>query len=491
MITFIRKNLQSILFSLIGMTLLVYLAIKAGTTSFTHDESYTYLQYIHQSFMEIISFSDWYTNNHILNSLFMKYAEQLFGNSELALRLPNLLVLVVYMVYCYRLLNNTSIPFASALFVLLCTNPLVVSMFGLARGYGLSYGFMMMGLYHYIMHMKEDKKRDLYLFHFAAVLATLSHFSLLLFYVALMMIYYPIKSLYNQRIMNKKYSLLDAIKVNLLPFIISAIILYEPVRRVMSHSPLDNGGKIGLYPDTVNIFILDILHVSDITPSLMIVLKIAFTLVPLISLLIIIQNAVKKNRMFFTQFMNLICITFLMLLIPVIMVLQHVILGSDYPIGRFSAFLIPLWIIQLGFLLQFLMSKGYRTVVVSFVSGLALISLLSFGVRIDSHSCGEWGYDAETKNMIVDLQAEQKSRNSDSTKIKLGVNWLFEPTANFYRKTKRLNWLLPVDRKNITKTEDYFYIFKQELDSLKNSEYVIIKEYPATNTLLIKNKNDH
>ncbi len=43
----------------------------------------------------------------------------------------------------------------------------------------------------------------------------------------------------------------------------------------------------------------------------------------------------------------------------------------------------------------------------------------------------------------------------------------------------------------MTKTEDYFYIFKQELDSLKNSEYVIIKEYPATNTLLIKNKNDH
>ena len=94
----LNQNRASLILNLcLGALLFSYVFTKANMASFTHDESFTYLNYPHQSFIDIISFNDWYTNNHILNSLFIKYSEQLFGNSELALRLPNLLLLLVYM----------------------------------------------------------------------------------------------------------------------------------------------------------------------------------------------------------------------------------------------------------------------------------------------------------------------------------------------------------------------------------------------------------
>ncbi|MBL4755183.1 MAG: hypothetical protein JKY52_16510, partial [Flavobacteriales bacterium] len=139
----------------IGTVIFLYLLTKSSVSSFTHDESFTYLHFCHNSFMDIISYKNWYSNNHLLNSLFMKYSEQLFGSSEIALRLPNLLLLLVYMVYGHLLFRRTSQLLAVAVFVLLCTNILLIDLFGLARGYGMSCGFMLMSLYHFMQSFNE------------------------------------------------------------------------------------------------------------------------------------------------------------------------------------------------------------------------------------------------------------------------------------------------------------------------------------------------
>jgi hypothetical protein len=52
--------------ALIGLSILSLIAAKAYHTSFTHDESFSYLHYIPESFMDILAFKDSYTNNHIL-----------------------------------------------------------------------------------------------------------------------------------------------------------------------------------------------------------------------------------------------------------------------------------------------------------------------------------------------------------------------------------------------------------------------------------------
>ncbi|MBK8369526.1 MAG: hypothetical protein IPL10_19670 [Bacteroidetes bacterium] len=95
---------QLSLIAIVGLGILWYIIYKAATTSFTHDESYTYTHYVHQGFMDIISYKTPYTNNHILNTVLMKYCEVFFGSSELSLRLPNILAFILYSIFTILLL---------------------------------------------------------------------------------------------------------------------------------------------------------------------------------------------------------------------------------------------------------------------------------------------------------------------------------------------------------------------------------------------------
>lgn len=88
--------------------------------------------------------------------------------------------------------------------------------------------------------------------------------------------------------------------------------------------------------------------------------------------------------------------------------------------------------------------------------------------------------------VLHDLASLSKSNITDTTPIRLHVSWNFEPSCNYYRVTKNLTWLSPVDREDFKPEDDYFYIYKDELTQLTGFNYTILKEYP-TNTLLIKN----
>ena len=472
----------------IGSILFLFVFAKSYVSSFTHDESFSYLNYCNESFMEIISYSNWYTNNHVLNSLFMKYSEQLFGSSEIALRLPNLLLLVVYMVYSYMLFKNTNPFLTIAMFSLMCTNHLLMDLFGLARGYGMSCGFMLMSLYHFIKYFKDNKITNLALFHTAALLACLSNFLLLIFYAAIMLVYNLLVFMYSKFIIAEKYRFFKSNKMHIVPLLIVIIVLYEPVRRVLTYNTFDFGGKTGFYPDTITHLILNTFHGINLPPFTQLVLQIIFTCLVLISLFIILRMIIHRNKAFFEQYLGFIISCFLLILISIIIILLHVILGADYPIARFSIFLFPVFMVQIGFLVHYLLSLKYEKVILTVISGIALSSMISFWLRANLYSSVEWAYDMKTENMIQILASHRERNNPGTDNVKLGINWLFEPTINFYRVTKGIDWLLPVDRNGINKNDDYYYIFKDQLNQLDSSEYEVIEEYNNINTLLIKNK---
>ena len=182
-------KITPVLFILTGLIIFAYIATKATVSSFTHDESFSYLRYVSHSFMDLVSNKDAYTNNHILNTLCMKYSEMVFGNSALALRLPNLLLLIVFFVYAYLLLRNLNPVIGLCIFILMATNTALVDFFGLARGYGLSIGFMTMSLYALVHSFNEKRTRNLILFNIGTLLAIFSNFTLLTFYVAALVVY--------------------------------------------------------------------------------------------------------------------------------------------------------------------------------------------------------------------------------------------------------------------------------------------------------------
>ena len=472
---------------IIGSLLFIYIFIKAYNSSFTHDESYSYLRYVHISFMDIISHKNSYTNNHLLNSLFMKYSEMLFGSSEISLRLPNLILLLVFMIYGFILFRKTNQLLVLAIFIILCTNNTLIDLFGLARGYGLSCGFMLMSVYHFIQSFYAQKTKNIILFHLGGLLAILSNFTLLDFYTALLLIYNLVVFIEYHYINKNKFNFFKTNKVNAIPFLCVVAVLYEPVRRVISNNNLDFGGKNGFYNDTIKQLINYCFHTSELSPIVFFIGQLLFTAIVLISLNIIIRKINQGDTSFFLEQKGLIISNFLLIFISLEIVIQHILLKADYPILRFSIFLFPLFIIHLGFLLSYLSTLQYQKGIQGVMLSIAIISSISFVFKADLRSCAEWEYDMETKTMMNNLIDYHNKNKTNDNLVRIGINWLFEPTINFYRQTKNVTWLIEADRNGIKKTDDYYYIFKDQLKELDSLNYKVISEFNRINTVLIKN----
>jgi len=470
---------------LVGIALLIFAGIKALNASFTHDESYSYLNYVHTSFMDIISFKRWYTNNHILNTLMMKISEWFFGNSEFSLRLPNLIMFAVFLCYGYFLLNGKNKMLTLGLFLLLCTNNSLVDLFGLARGYGLSFGFMLMSLFHFIQSFYGNQKTNLVLFHAGSLLAILSNFTLLDFYVALLIIYNVMNFIQCRILSNEKYRFFESNKTNGICLLLVFIILYEPVRRVIMHSTLDFGGKDGFYADTIRNLIQYCVHGIYLPSWGLFTGMVIYTIILTLPIVFIVRIILKKDKDQFLKQRSLVISTLLMIFISIAIVLQHLLFGADFPISRFSLYLFPLFIVHFGFLMHYFKDKIKR-ILAFLVMGLAILSSIAFIREANIHSCSEWGYDMETKNMIQELSTQHQINKVDPIRVKLGVNWVFEPTVNYYRESRKLTWLMPVERNGLTPEDDYCYIFREDLKNLNPAKFTIIKSFAETNTVLMK-----
>ncbi len=469
---------------IISLALLFFVIYKASVTSFTHDESFTYLRYVHSSFMHIISFKNAFTNNHILNSILMKYFEALLGSSELVLRLPNIIAFAFYLVFSFLLLKKTSAPLLIPFFLLSVFNPYLLDFFGLARGYGLSIGLMVASLFFLINYcLHEKNKSDLIFFNAGALLASLANFTLLNYYAAALISFNLIIFLKNSG-HNYKASFVKHNRINFIAVTISAVILFEPIRKLMKTKGLDFGGA--QITETLHSQVQNFLYGVNIQ-SVNQVGSTILALILLTNLFIILSHLLKKDALFFAQQNGLIIVNSLTLLILIESIVQHFLIGNDYFIGRFSLFLHPLFVFNAFYLFAYLYSTRYRVVVL--ITSILIIPLVSWNLArsLNTQWYPDWKYDMNTKNMLTDLRQTVELSGQNEQQTHLGICWLFEPTINFYRVVKKMDWLAPVDREGIKENDNYIYTFN---DSIKPNEarYYLTKiNYQTTETSLYEN----
>jgi len=119
----------------------IYLALRADVLAFTSDEAISFR--IFHGFVGAAGRA----NNQLLNTVLMQWSQDLFGESELALRLPNLLAFGLYAAGSLAMLaslrRRPAILLGAAL---LLADPFLLDFFGLARGYGLSLAFAAVAL---------------------------------------------------------------------------------------------------------------------------------------------------------------------------------------------------------------------------------------------------------------------------------------------------------------------------------------------------------
>lgn len=173
----LRSPAARIVLLCLSLVLFAYAATRAHLVSFTYDETYTYMEHVRKDLFYQTAFDQMGGNHHLLNVWGMWLSRKLFGESEFALRLPNLLAYAVYLAASAGIaLRARSALLAIGCFLLLNVHPYLIDFFSLARGYGLANGFMMLSLwYAWRFLMDGERTRHLVFATTGAALAAMSH----------------------------------------------------------------------------------------------------------------------------------------------------------------------------------------------------------------------------------------------------------------------------------------------------------------------------
>ena len=160
--------------------ILIFLFLRAWVVQVTPDEAYTYNAFI-QSCSSFTPWVRWEANNHLLNTILSSASIQLFGDSTLALRLPNVLSWPLFAWSAYQLLRplQNGVLRSSGL-VVLSASPMLLEFFALSRGYGMSLAMMLLSI-HLLNKVIQAKQRAHWWWLLVASLLLLSNLNLLPF----------------------------------------------------------------------------------------------------------------------------------------------------------------------------------------------------------------------------------------------------------------------------------------------------------------------
>lgn len=461
------KSSKVLLLTFLGLTvaLFVYVILRAYTLGFTIDESKT--------FTILIGEKQWIltANNHWLNTILTYLSYKLFGPSELALRLPNILGFLFYSYYCYKLVveKSTSIISTIAPILFLMLNPLVIDFFSLARGYGLAMAFFSGSLYYFLRFYEDPySNKALVKGIVFSILTIYANYAFIVSIIALHIGY--LVRIYSTmpafRSIGKQLLFLTFEAIALLPAVFNLLIL-------KNGNQLYYGGTHNIVKDTLfslfnNTFPIKL--VADQNAAILILISVAI----IFGLIIKKQNSLKF----------LLIILFSVLLIPVLL---HSTLDMKYPLDRTALYWVVIFGVYFHVLLENLIYiKRKNSVYLTGITIYCISFLVVYGFFCTANVsyCQLWKFDADTRSMLEVLNEETKS----GEKIRLGVHVLFEPTINYYKIAKDYNFieLVTHTQEGVTDKEgDYYYSFKGDDIAIGCQE--VIKNFNLSNTKLIKN----
>lgn len=142
-----KKNIEKTAFVIFGLLVFFYLMIRAIYVPFLHDEASTFFRFVQIGKLSP-EFSREALNNHLLNTLLTYISYILLGDSKIALRLPNVLSFIIYLVFVYKSSQYlTSSICKYGYIIALCLSHYFIEFFAISRGYGISMAFFMAALY--------------------------------------------------------------------------------------------------------------------------------------------------------------------------------------------------------------------------------------------------------------------------------------------------------------------------------------------------------
>jgi len=440
---------------------------KALVTSFTHDESFTYNHYVTASLADIFGYTTVSPNNHLLNTLLMKTVACFFGNSAVALRFPNILAHLGFLVFSLLILRKLKPWIILPLFALLNCNPYLMDFFALARGNGLSYCFLLGSIY-FLIRYTDHKKYSLYIWSVVfASFGVLSHFTLLYYLLSLIAVanIYPMiqRFITGDSAASGRRMYIRINLVNLAALLILGIIMAGPVHKLVAADQFFYGGESGFWRNTVGTLIETFFYGIGYGAFWWILMKVLVVTVVISTMVLLTYIILKKKSRLFSENTVLFLVFFLLLFAVFINISQFHILGTKLLVRRYGLLFVPMFMLCLGFLLDFLIREmNIKIIPLFFLYLIASAFTIHTFHSFSGTTYLDWDYEKETRNAMAILEKDVKLHGQPGT-ISLGITWLFEPTVNFYRDTRGLTWLKPVTRDGPAIEAGYYYIVREDM----------------------------
>lgn len=470
-----------------------YVLVRAYALGFTHDEGITYT---------IVKFSSGWkdtANNHLLNTWLMNICSKIFGDSELSLRLPNLLSYPFYLFFSFLIskkINNQFLAITS--FILLNFNPFVLEFFSLARGYGISLSLMLGCIYFFLEYAqaKEKSNRMLYLAFILCGLSVLANLIILNFYLTILIVV-PLIELYkyNNSVLTSSIEIITPLKKfisnNKTWFLLNIVFIAFVLKRLFmlkNSGELYFGDKQNIWASTFKSIISGSLYSIDYGILIFNVISLFFLLTIILSVFLLLFDLIKNKTFQISSIFYLI--TLLSILFPI---LQNIFLGTPFPTQRTAVMYIPLFAISFIFCLNefiILFKKPAQILISSLAILISFFSIYHCVKAMNLSKTYTFFEDCNTKEMMRDLYFDY-NRDHQYEPVSIGINWLFEHSINYYKSTKQMDWLEPATRDGMSnKMYEYYYCHAWEKESIpEHDKLTIIKNYPETQTILVRRQN--
>ena len=459
---------------LVILACFIYILVRAIKIPITHDEAGTILNFSTQSVWDIISYKDPIPNNHLLNTLLIKFSTGLFGMNELSCRLPNLVGGVLYLLGSFRLsflLFRTPV-LRLCFLILMIANPFVIEFFALARGYGLSVGFMLVSIYFLL----QRKEKNLYTSILLAAIAVYTNLTQLNYLAPLiiLVIYLAIK----QHFFKSNFILITAGILLLL-----GVMLAVPVYKMVKTDQFIYWGNTGFWNETFLPLLKSSIQGEGYFSQWTVQIFIALICFSVFFTIIKSWHGWSSKKDNFSDALLLNCIFFGALLYNI---MQHYLFNIPFLNARTSIFFYPLFVLALSSSIAEVGTIYYKKPLYVFYILTASFGLVHISRTYNLHSAFEWWYDGDNKKVINRLI------DSDVSKpVRLKCNWIFQPSLTFYTKGMNQKLIMPppyVKTIDTSELADYYYITSDDLNDWFRKNYNIDTSFAWNTRYLMKKK---
>jgi hypothetical protein len=356
----------------------------------------------------------------------------------------------VYLTACFLIFKKSKKIWLSFFgLIMILSNPFLIEFFSLARGYGISLGFMLLSIYFMLRNKSEDSTpsmllNDFILTSLCASLAIYASLTIINFFICVLIIfsikYWLFRQAHNTD-SNFNIKFWSIFVISTIPILLGVIHLMK----LKGANELYFGASSLI--EGFDLLLISSTNFNEATSLAIFIIKLLIVSLLFISVLYIIVNKKYKGGLFLT--------TVLIILLVIGLFFENVFFGARYPTSRTALYYIPIigiftYHLFLDLIEQYdIKTKYYAPVILCLVTPL----IINFVTKANLSYTTTWKYDAHTKEVMNAVR--DYTQNADNKKT-ISNHWLFEPTINYYTNRWKLN-LNSANRNGVELNYDFIY----------------------------------